>query len=547
VHLAWRVSRHSRPAKPSSADMDPTSSEATGKEAERLYDAFGGASPAQESAAQQPQIDHSASDEQFMARANMVREAELRAEHQQQARAMMIDLARAVSDLNNQNKELNQSLRSEVQHSNDLEAKVARLQKEIVQMKEEAEEQASQRLVERGMRTNGMVWSMLLEASRDVYQPELFPRPRPQKAKKEDDASPSSPSSPQAGGKKRLQPRLLVPSHLDKLKPQQAFKHIASGTAGLADRLTFVWMLRMWRQEVTRAVKQRVVDEVEEQRKSEVEDRERIIGDEVEKRVGEFRKAVADLEYQVEMLSEDKKSQEKRVQELLAQLDQQILQSREREQQHQDEVRQCQGEIKALKLQIEDANRKRSSMNSHYEETERELRRELAIREAEIKRLREIISNLECDLQQALVLARHLKDTAMKAKRDAAMSVSPKKFALLIADLEEMKDRLTRLGKDYNKEKTSGEALKAELERRQRQLELERQFLPFLHVSRGPLGQKAPSPAATATAAGKKGKATDAGWEVPPSPGPGVSSPLGDSTKLRASQSTGALPLKAAA
>eukprot|EP00971_Amphidinium_carterae_P183000 3631408-Amphidinium_carterae.1 len=155
-------------------------------------------------------------------------------------------------------------------------------------------------------------------------------------------------------------------------------------------------------------------------------------------------------------------------------------------------------------MQLEDANRKRSSMNSQYEETERELRRELAIREAEIRKLKEIISNLECDLAQALVLARHLKDTAMKAKRDAAMSVSPKKFAMLIADLEEMKDRLTRLGKEYGKERTIGEALKGELERRQRQLELERQFLPFLHVSRGPLGQKAPAPhAATTGAAGR--------------------------------------------
>mmetsp|Transcript_32104 Transcript_32104/g.73413 ORF Transcript_32104/g.73413 Transcript_32104/m.73413 type:complete len:535 (+) Transcript_32104:105-1709(+) len=480
----------------------------------------------------QPVLEQSVSDEKYLARAMMVREAELRAEHQQQARAMMIDLARTVEELNSQNKELQASLRAEVQHSNDLEAKVARLQTEVVNVKFQDECRESDRLYERGLQTNGMVFGMLLEASRDIWQPELFPRPRPQKAQGEPDGS------PQAARAKRFAPRLLVPSRLDKLKREEAFQTICSGGSNAADRITFTLIVRMWRQEVIRAAKRRVVAEVEEQQRSLLEDRERLIGDEVEKRVGEFRKAVSDLEYQVDMLTEEKKAHEQRIQELLEQLDQQLLQNKEKEQKSLEELRALQAEIKALKMQLEDANRKRSSMNSQYEETERELRRELAIREAEIRKLKEIISNLECDLAQALVLARHLKDTAMKAKRDAAMSVSPKKFAMLIADLEEMKDRLTRLGKEYGKERTIGEALKGELERRQRQLELERQFLPFLHVSRGPLGQKAPAPhAATTGAAGRKSKSPDASWEVPISPGEGGS----PNPKLKGSQSAGAL------
>eukprot|EP00971_Amphidinium_carterae_P049460 974308-Amphidinium_carterae.1 len=48
------------------------------------------------------------------------------------------------------------------------------------------------RLYERGLQTNGMVFGMLLEASRDIWQPELFPRPRPQKAQGEPDGSPQA-------------------------------------------------------------------------------------------------------------------------------------------------------------------------------------------------------------------------------------------------------------------------------------------------------------------------------------------------------------------
>eukprot|EP00971_Amphidinium_carterae_P237654 4717933-Amphidinium_carterae.1 len=51
---------------------------------------------------------------------------------------------------------------------------------------------------------------------------------------------------------------------LDKLKREEAFQTICSGGSNAADRITFTLIVRMWRQEVIRAAKRRVVAEVEE-------------------------------------------------------------------------------------------------------------------------------------------------------------------------------------------------------------------------------------------------------------------------------------------
>merc|ERR1719454_1850382 len=100
------------------------------------------------------------------------------------------------------------------------------------------------------------------------------------------------------------------------------------------------------------------------------------------------------------------------------------------------------------------------------------------------------IRKVQSELQEAIVLAKHLRETALKAKRDAACSVSPAKFAELIAQLEEMKNNLSVLSKDCAHEKETNAWLNRQLDKNKRQLELERQFLPLLRKVRGPVGPK---------------------------------------------------------
>merc|ERR1712232_21828 len=81
---------------------------------------------------------------------------------------------------------------------------------------------------------------------------------------------------------------------------------------------------------------------------------------------------------------------------------------------------------------------------------------------------------------------------ALKAKRDTAGCVSRDMFARLIAELEKMKDKLSETLKENLREKEGNLWLNKLLESKNRRNELERQFLPLLHTTKGPLGRKAP-------------------------------------------------------
>jgi DNA repair exonuclease SbcCD ATPase subunit len=191
--------------------------------------------------------------------------------------------------------------------------------------------------------------------------------------------------------------------------------------------------------------------------------------------------------------------------------------------------------LAAKQAELEKARNVMEDLQRQYDEAKEALQNANAVAALERAKLLNQIRTIGSELQEAMVLAKHMRETALKAKRDAAGSVSPAKFAELIAQLEEMRNQLAGLTKDWVHEREQKELLQGQMDKNRRQLELERQFLPLLRKVRGPIGPKAKGPIEEGA------KKKDLSQPVPPSGIPPLS--YGTSpNKLRASQSLGALP-----
>lgn len=121
-------------------------------------------------------------------------------------------------------------------------------------------------------------------------------------------------------------------------------------------------------------------------------------------------------------------------------------------------------------------------------ELQEEILRVKAQAEADRLALIERIQLLAAELENALTSAKHMKETAVKAKREQTGCISPEKFAQLIIELEELRDQMNLIGTEKDNEKELIHSLKQQLSRNRRRWELERQFLPLLHQVKGPVG-----------------------------------------------------------
>jgi len=146
-----------------------------------------------------------------------------------------------------------------------------------------------------------------------------------------------------------------------------------------------------------------------------------------------------------------------------------------------------------LRLETEKGNMQKalSDMQADYDASQESLRKVAEDFAAERNTLKGQLRNIGSELAEAMVMAKHMRELALKSKREAAQSVSPQKFAELMAHLEEMKNNLSSLMKECNLEKDNSAWLLRCLDKNKRQLELERQFLPLLRKVRGPVGPKA--------------------------------------------------------
>lgn len=258
----------------------------------------------------------------------------------------------------------------------------------------------------------------------------------------------------------------------------------------MADKVAFTWMIKLWHGQVEEGKRIRREEEAERERERLIEERKRQMREEIERRVGEVMKQIGDLQTQIEKQAETIDVLKQKIWDLEAQLDRERKEAAERERKLRSQggslekdLAEALGKIVVLEEQVK-------VLTADLEESREIYRKAQAEHEAEAKRLSEIIKNITSELQQALVLTKYMREAMLKAKRDAAGSVSPMKFAELIAQLEEMRDQLGVLQKDYMYEKTSNQDLASKLDKNKRRLELERQFLPLIRGARGPLGPK---------------------------------------------------------
>lgn len=257
------------------------------------------------------------------------------------------------------------------------------------------------------------------------------------------------------------------------------------------DGVTLLWIFRAWR-----ALKDEARRHKEEAKPPEVI---------IEKDTGELDKM---KEMYEKTLAEERskiRALEKRVQGLLDEIEKWKLAVEQLEREKNELLKQMkpvtQEELGLEELQrkYEEALKELAEKNSQIEgmrkvirELESRLMREREQSEHEISKLKSQIRELAAELQRQILFAKHLRDLALKAKRDAAMSISPEKFAQLISELEGMQHKLTTMGAEHDRESQQANVLKMKLDMNKRRLELERQFLPLVHKVRGPVGPKNP-------------------------------------------------------
>jgi len=257
------------------------------------------------------------------------------------------------------------------------------------------------------------------------------------------------------------------------------------------DGVTLLWMFRAWR-----AFKDEARRHKEEAKPPEVI---------IEKDTGELDKM---KEMYEKTLAEERskvRALEKRVQGLLDEIEKWKLAVEQLEREKQELLKKMKPVtqedlgLEELQRKYEEALKELEEKNSQIERMRKDIRelqsrlvKEREQSEHEIIKLKSQIRDLAAEMQRQILFAKHLRDLALKAKRDAAMSISPEKFAQLISELEGMQHKLTTMGAEHDRESQQANLLKMKLDMNKRRLELERQFLPLVHMVRGPVGPKNP-------------------------------------------------------
>lgn len=259
----------------------------------------------------------------------------------------------------------------------------------------------------------------------------------------------------------------------------------------VGDKITFSWIFKLWMHEVNKTKKRKAEEEAEREKRRLEAERRRKMQEEIERRVAEYQKREEKLHIALESANETIRELEKKVKDLEKTMATWEADVAERERLQREAM-------EALRQQLEEALENLTATQSELESLKKDfaeataaLNKAGAEQEALRAKLEAEIKKLSSDLQQALVMAKYMRAEMLKAKREAANSVSPSKFAELIAQLEEMRESMSCLLRDFQSEKDSNVLLNKKLESNTRRMELERQFLPLLRTARGPLGPKA--------------------------------------------------------
>lgn len=469
-------------------------------------------------------------------------EAELRAEHQACARNTMLDLAHALDHSNSRSRELGALLRTECATSASLREERDQLAEAVQRMQDEEEKKEAAALIDKALASgNKMFFGMLMTQAREGFEfkhfdPSSDGKERERQQERElamaGDGDNNAPAAvgenkaPVAAGEKEA----CGASEDRVANMTSAFTAVG---AGAGDKVQVSWVVKLWWREVelTRARKER--ERQEKERLAKIAEEERRIAEAKQKAKDEVAKMVADLESQLErarkLMEEQAAKQSK--------LEREAFEAKAAAERAAElaliERTRIEKELAETNELLVHTRRSLLALQTEYEASQEALRKADQAFGAERAQLQSVIRQVQSELQEAMVLAKHMRETALKAKRDAAGSVSPSKFAELIAQMEEMKSQLSVIMKDCLHEKSQNDWLSRNLDKNRRQLELERQFLPLLRKVRGPVGPKV---GAEDEKNAKEAKRLQATQKAMP-PVPAGASP----NQLRASQSMGAL------
>merc|ERR1719478_1911775 len=113
------------------------------------------------------------------------------------------------------------------------------------------------------------------------------------------------------------------------------------------------------------------------------------------------------------------------------------------------------------------------------------MQRAQAAWDTEKKSLKATVRDVTSDLQQALTQARRMELLYQKLKKEGSGSFKDK-LTQLIEELDAAKNKLASACKERDDAVDSSNWLHRQLSQTTRKMELERQFLPLIHLAGGP-------------------------------------------------------------
>jgi len=418
-------------------------------------------------------------------------EAELRAEHQAMARETMLCLSQALEQSRDQIRELTQLLQDEQECCARFRRRCEHLEADLEEALREEEKRKAEELLKKGFASNNKIFiNMMLSKSREAYESDVFASSLSTTSKRVDTEATQQCSGPESSTKPHSEMGGTSGGHTSERKSDRQHQHVSLKRLDAGDRVTFTWILKLWLREVNLRKEKAAADADEAERLRKEEDQRLAIQNEIERRVGDMRKFVESMQSQLDTANQTIEESRRRSSKLEKQLEAATAEAQERERQH--EVAMMKLHEEQLELQRENASKeaKIQSLKQLHEEAQAALQRTAAEHNSEKKQMQDTIRKISSELQEAMVLAKYMRETLLKCKRDASSSISPAKFAELIAQLEAMRDSLKALQKEHDQVRASNSDLHLKLEKNRRRLELERQFLPLIRQARGPLGMR---------------------------------------------------------
>lgn len=256
------------------------------------------------------------------------------------------------------------------------------------------------------------------------------------------------------------------------------------------DRIFFTWILRLWLKECKQRKEQSAKD-AEARRLRELQElQERRIQEEVERKGMELLKRNDALQKELERLHDIIDQHKRTIKVAEKQIDTLQAEGAARQKQADATIEDLRGQLDKAHSDIRDRDEQIRRLKDELHITNCRFAKAKADFETERGHLQDTVRKLSTELHEALILAKYMRETLLKSKRDAAAAISPAKFAELIAQLEQMRDELNTLRKDHCLLQEDNTDLTSKLEKNRRRLELERQFLPLIRHARGPMGPK---------------------------------------------------------